>query len=114
MFAVTGATWKRGGAASSLRLETRHAASSGDCVGVGLDEERRDMEWTCCYAGRVGSPGAGGNNRTGALAPVGYLATSPLISGDGWISGLPVRGSDRNFGSFGECPDAIIWTEFSV
>ena len=89
-FAVTRATRERGGAASSLRLETRHAASSGHCVGVGLDEERRDMEWPRCYAGRVGSPSAGGNNRPRVLAPMGYLATSPLRR-DVSISGHPLR-----------------------
>jgi hypothetical protein len=81
------------------------------------------MERPCCYAGRLGSPSAGGNNRPWVLAPMGYLATSPL-SRDVSISSRPLRRPDHNFGSFGECPDAIygsvrlmprgkIWTELA-
>ena len=73
-FAVTCTPWERGGAASSIRLEARRAAPTGDRVGVGLDEERRDLERPRRDAGRAGSAGAGGDDRGRVPAPVGNTA----------------------------------------
>jgi len=77
-FAVTCTPWERGGAASSIRLEARRAAPTGDRVGVGLDEERRDLERPRRDAGRAGSADAGGDDRGRVPAPVGNTAAVPL------------------------------------
>ena len=76
--AVTCTPWERGGAASCVRLEARRAAPTSDRVGVGLDEERRDLERPRRDAGRAGSADAGGDDRGRVPAPVGNTAAVPL------------------------------------
>jgi hypothetical protein len=70
-FAVTRTTRQRGGAASSVRLEARRAPPSGDRVGVGLDQERGDLERPGGHGRRADSPDAGSDDRKRAPAPVG-------------------------------------------
>ena len=76
--AVTCTPWERGGAASCVRLEARRAAPTGDRVGVGLDEERGDLERPRRHVSRAGSAGAGGDDRGRVPAPVGNIAAVPL------------------------------------
>jgi hypothetical protein len=73
-FAVTGTPGQRGGAAGSIRLETRRAPPSGDRVGVGLDQERGDLERPGSHGRRADPPGAGGDDRKRVPAPVGDTA----------------------------------------
>jgi len=70
-FAVTCTPWERGGAASCVRLEARRAAPTSDRVGVGLDEERGDLEWPRRCAGCAV---VGGDDRGRVPAPVGNTA----------------------------------------
>ena len=74
-FAVTCTPWERGGAASCVRLEARRAAPTSDRVGVGLDEERGDLEWPRRCAGCAV---VGGDDRGRVPAPVGNIAAVPL------------------------------------
>jgi len=47
-------------------------------VGVGMDEERRDVERACCHAGRLDSTRSGSDERTRCSSPAGYITSVPL------------------------------------
>jgi hypothetical protein len=79
-FAVTGAPGQRGGAAGSVRLKTRRAPPSGDRVGVGLDQERGDLERPGSHGRRADSPDAGGDYWKRVPAPVGDTAVMAMVA----------------------------------
>jgi hypothetical protein len=76
--AVTCAVGKCGGAASYIRYTPSRVTSPSGNVGVGMDEERRDVERACCHAGRLDSTRAGSDERTRCSSPAGYITSVPL------------------------------------
>lgn len=71
--AVTCATGECGRTLGSIWHKARRASTAGDCLGMGLDQKRRNMEWPSSDDRRACVVGLRSNYRWRVFAPVGYL-----------------------------------------